>query len=106
RHLYLATQLFELGRPVVVALNMTDVAAKQGVTIDAAKLGGRLGTPVVPIQANRARGLDRLAEAVLAAADGPAPPRVPFPEAFEREAEQLAARAPDAPEFFVRRALA
>src|SRR5207237_5554406 len=73
RHLYLVTQLFELGRPVVVALNMTDVAERQGVTIDAAKLGERLGAAVVPIQANKAKGLDRLAEAVLTAPGGPAP---------------------------------
>src|SRR5213596_3536666 len=35
RHLYLVTQLFDLGRPIVVALNMLDVAVSQGVTIDA-----------------------------------------------------------------------
>src|SRR5947199_9833713 len=52
RHLYLVTQILELGRPVVVALNMLDVAAAHGVRVDAALLGKRLGLPVVPIQAN------------------------------------------------------
>src|SRR2546421_5091713 len=51
RHLYLVTQILDLGLPVVVALNMTDVAASHGITIDAAKLSDRLGLPVVQIQA-------------------------------------------------------
>src|SRR5436309_8084280 len=64
RHLYLVTQLLELGRPVVVAMNMLDVAESHGVRIDVAKLSDRLGLPVVPIQANKGRGLDRLRQAV------------------------------------------
>src|SRR5215472_10279644 len=52
RNLYLTTQALELGVPVVVALNMIDVARGQGLRIDAAALGQRLGVPVVPIQAN------------------------------------------------------
>src|SRR5207253_11309726 len=52
RHLYLTTQLMELGVPVVVALNMIDVAAGQGIVVDAAKLREGLGLPVVAIQAN------------------------------------------------------
>src|SRR5438067_12255861 len=43
RHLYLVTQLLELGEPVVVALNMLDVAEAHGVRIDVAQLGRRLG---------------------------------------------------------------
>src|SRR5947209_13620700 len=51
RNLYLTTQALELGLPVVVALNMIDVAQAQGVTIDADRLSRQLGVPVVPIQA-------------------------------------------------------
>src|SRR5438309_4753118 len=46
RNLYLTTQLFELGVPVVIALNMIDVAKKQGVRIDAERLARQLGVPV------------------------------------------------------------
>src|SRR5687768_16732603 len=46
RNLYLVSQLIELGRPMVVALNMTDVAERRGQPIDAAKLHELLGIPV------------------------------------------------------------
>src|SRR3977135_1744388 len=49
RNLYLTTQALELGVPVVVALNMVDVAEAQGIKIDAGELSLRLGVPVVPI---------------------------------------------------------
>src|SRR5436853_2969849 len=80
RHLYLVTQLLELGQPVVVALNMLDVAEGQGVRIDAAKLGERLALPVVPVQANKRRGLDRLRQALVDAADAAPPPGPASPE--------------------------
>src|SRR5262245_17167920 len=50
RNLYLVTQVLELGVPVVVALNMIDVAQGQGIRVDAERLGRQLGVPVVPIQ--------------------------------------------------------
>jgi ferrous iron transport protein B len=107
RHLYLVTQLLDLGVPVVVALNMIDVAEAHGVRVDAAALGERLGLPVVPVQANKGRGLDRLRDAVWAAAEGPPPvKRPPFPEAFEREVVGLqAVLGGDVPPFLVRRLL-
>src|SRR3990167_9886819 len=43
RHLYLTTQLLELGKPVVVALNMMDVAQQRGIRIDINALSHRLG---------------------------------------------------------------
>ncbi|MBX7223001.1 MAG: ferrous iron transport protein B [Blastocatellia bacterium] len=60
RNLYLTTQLMELGRPVLVALNMMDVAAQNGIDIDAAALGEALGVPVLPIVASREVGLEPL----------------------------------------------
>src|SRR5436309_2025978 len=90
RHLYLVTQLLDLGLPVVVALNMVDVAESQGIRVDSDRLSERLGLPVVPIQANKGRGLDRLIKAVAAAAEGGPPAKRPtFPEAFEREVGRL-----------------
>src|SRR5713226_3897914 len=90
RNLYLTTQVLELGVPVVLALNMIDVAGRHGIEIDAARLEKQLGIPVVPIQANKRKGLDRLREAIALAAEGSAPPNLPkFPEAFERESAEL-----------------
>jgi ferrous iron transport protein B len=60
RNLYLLSQVIELGLPVVVALNMVDVAERRGVHIDAAALGGRLGLPVVATRAHKGAGLDEL----------------------------------------------
>ena len=107
RNLYLTTQALELGVPVVVALNMMDVAEGQGIRIDADRLGRQLGVPVVPIQANKAKGLDDLRQVVGAAAlDGRTPKGPTFPEAFEREVETLRqAVGPDTPLFLVRRLL-
>jgi ferrous iron transport protein B len=60
RNLYLVSQLLELNLPLVVALNMSDVARVRGIRIDVSALSHRLGVPVVPIQANRRIGLDEL----------------------------------------------
>src|SRR6476620_2188316 len=49
RNLYLVSQLIELGRPLVVALNMMDIAQRRGMKIDATKLQEHLGVPVVPV---------------------------------------------------------
>lgn len=90
RNLYLVSQALELGLPTVVALNMTDLAAAKGITIDHAALGRRLGAPVVPVQANRRYGLDDLAELLAEVATQPVPEREsPFPEAFQREIARL-----------------
>jgi ferrous iron transport protein B len=70
RNLYLATQTLELGVPVVIALNMMDVAKAQGVRIDTDRLARQLGVPLVPIQANKGKGLDRLKEAIVNAVNG------------------------------------
>lgn len=66
RNLYLTTQLLEFGVPVLVALNMMDVAREQGVEINIAVLSQRLGCPVVPVVATRRHGLDALKAAVVA----------------------------------------
>src|SRR5262249_35680486 len=70
RNLYLTTQALDLGVPVVVALNMIDIAEGHGVRIDVAGLSRSLGVPVVPIQANKGKGLDKLREVIAAVARG------------------------------------
>ncbi|ROR01834.1 ferrous iron transport protein B [Desulfosoma caldarium] len=60
RNLYLTVQLMELGVPVVVALNMMDVAEGRGLRIHAEELSKRLGVPVVPTVARRGEGKENL----------------------------------------------
>ena len=80
RHLYLTTQLMDLGLPVVVAVNLIDLAKKHGLAIDFATLEAKLGIPVVPIQANRGIGLEALKGAITRAAESEAVVEgVPFP---------------------------
>ncbi len=67
RNLFLATQATELGLPLVVALTLTDVAARRGITIDSAELGNRLGSRVVAVAAPSRRGLTELSDAIVAA---------------------------------------
>lgn len=63
-HLRFALQLIALGRPAIVALNMVDMAERDGLVLDAAALSGELGVPVVPTVAVRKRGLDELRSAI------------------------------------------
>ncbi|HVG29200.1 MAG TPA: ferrous iron transport protein B [Pyrinomonadaceae bacterium] len=75
RNLYLVTQLLEIGRPLVVALTMFDLAARQQDTeLDVAELAAALGVPVVPVVTTQRRGLDALAAAVARAAQEGASP--------------------------------
>ncbi|RUM38518.1 MAG: hypothetical protein DSY58_02100, partial [Desulfobulbus sp.] len=67
RNLYLTTQFLELGIPLVIALNMVDVAEKRGIKIHTQKLAKLLGVPVVPIIARSGQGVDELFTTVLTA---------------------------------------
>jgi ferrous iron transport protein B len=98
RNLYLTSQLVEMQVPLVVALNMMDVAEDRGMKVDAAALGERLGCPVVPIVAADGTGIDELKRVILAAVKGrPVPSAaIRYPEALERAVEQLAARIAEA----------
>ena len=53
RNLFLVSQVTDLGATVILALNMVDVAARNGVQVDVERLAERLDIPVVPIQANK-----------------------------------------------------
>jgi len=77
RHLYLASQVLELGIPTVVALNMTDLAEKSGIRIDVETLEAHLGCRVVPTVARRGEGVDRLLEACGETLASGAAPEVP-----------------------------
>jgi ferrous iron transport protein B len=94
RNLYLVTQVLELGRPVVVALTMVDVAQGQGKKVDVDKLGRHLRAPVVQVQAHKGAGGTGLAElkaeiakAAKRSVDGPL--ALPLPEIMETHIERL-----------------
>jgi ferrous iron transport protein B len=94
RNLYLVSQVLSLGLPTVVALNMIDIARERKVQIDVQALRQRLGVAVVEVQANQRRGIADLKTALAVAADHPPPQSLtPFPAAFQREVEAIAALA-------------
>ena len=74
QRLYLLQQLVELGRPVIVALTMSDAAEREGIQVDCARLGELLGNvPVYPVVATTGRGFDALREGLAALPEGSAP---------------------------------
>jgi ferrous iron transport protein B len=82
RNLYLASQVLQLGRPTLVALNMIDLAERDGIKIDTAQLAEELGCPVVPVSARSGRGLARLRmEIEQIFAGGAAAPMAKLPDA-------------------------
>ncbi len=95
RSLELSLELMELGFPMVIALNMVDLAEKKGVHIDFVKLENALGVKVIPTVASHGRGIKELLEAVFFCLDNPCP--ISFPPwsgDIEAEVSRLAARLP------------
>ena len=84
RNLYLVSQLIELGRPMVVALNMMDIAERRGLQISPAALEKGLGVPVVPVVGHKRQGLDALKAAITRAAVAPLP-AWPLPDPMREE---------------------
>ena len=104
RHLVLALEVIELGLPVIIALNMVDVAEQAGLRLDPAKLSEELGVPVVALQANAGKGVLELKQALrhpFPARPGAAWQSGPAAELGERRRArvfqicELAARRPD-----------
>ena len=88
RSLHLFSQSRELGLAMVVALNMQDVAERDGVTIDTKRLAREIGAPVIPITASRGKGIGRLRAALERALSQPAeapPPMMPEVRKAARE---------------------
>jgi len=69
RNLYLTIQFLELGVPIVIALNMIDVAKDRGISVKAERLSELLGIPVIPIIARSGKGTDELLKKALEVAD-------------------------------------
>jgi ferrous iron transport protein B len=66
RNLYLVVQIIEMGVPVIVALNMSDIAEAKGLNINVERLAQGLGAPVVPTVARDKEGIDDLGAAIAA----------------------------------------
>ena len=90
-HLRFTLQLVALGLPVVVALNMFDLAERDGLTLDPQALARELGVPVVPTVAVRRRGLDELRHALTGLIDGEIP--APAPSEVQEDIAALQRRA-------------
>ncbi|MBI2346994.1 MAG: ferrous iron transport protein B [Deltaproteobacteria bacterium] len=84
RNLYLVSQLIECSLPIVIALNMMDLALAKGVAVDAARLSERLGIPVIPTCAHRGTGIVEVRRALANLCNGRVPVDGPrFPERVE-----------------------
>lgn len=73
RNLYLTAQLLETGARLILALNMADVAAARGLTLNPRSLSAELGAPVIVMAASRGDGLSELRAALGALAEAPQP---------------------------------
>jgi ferrous iron transport protein B len=94
-HLRFALQLVALGVPTVVALNMVDLARRDGLTIDPDAIARELGVPVIETVAVRRRGLDAVKEALSVAVTAERRPRPPAEDfvAVQRRARAIARAA-------------
>ncbi|OXB91620.1 ferrous iron transport protein B [Parageobacillus galactosidasius] len=69
RNLHLTVQLLEFGKPLIMALNMIDVAEKRGIKVDAKKLSQCINAPVIPVIARTGKGTKELVRAILSASE-------------------------------------
>jgi len=83
RHLYLTSQLLELGKPLIIVLNMTDIAKQRGIIIDPIALSHQLRCPVVMLQAHRQIGLAELKKAILAKPEIGQPLELSLPQSVQ-----------------------
>ncbi|MGN6245720.1 MAG: ferrous iron transport protein B [Motilibacteraceae bacterium] len=90
RSLYLVAQLRETSARLVLAVTMTDLAARRGTGVDGAALAAAAGVPAVVLDPRHRRGVDDLAGAVAAARTAPAPLPRPVPDGDGAEPDDLA----------------
>lgn len=100
RNLYLTLQLIEMRVPMIIALNMMDVARQKNLVISIAEIEKRLGCPVVPLEAHKGKGINTLKQAVL---DKFAQlqkdektyfPIIPYPQILTETIQQIALHLP------------
>jgi ferrous iron transport protein B len=96
RSLELTFELLELQYPMIVALNMVDLAERKGIEIDTGKLAKILGVPVVPTIASRGRGVKEMLDAVFSILDkGFSGSRVTWARDVEEKIEELESKIPE-----------
>ncbi|NMB32907.1 MAG: ferrous iron transport protein B [Clostridium sp.] len=78
RNLYLTTQLLEMGKKVVIALNMVDEAEKKDIKCDIKRLSNNLDIPVIPTVASRGKGIDEVIETAVKLLDTELVVKTPF----------------------------
>ena len=96
QHLRFVLEIRELGIPMVVALNMTDLAARERISIDVAALSAQIGVPVIETVAVRKKGLEDLKHALTKAAMSPTPSMIEFGQTVQQRqkaARKIAAKA-------------
>lgn len=89
RNLYLVSQLIELGRPLVVALNMMDIAQRRGLHLSPERLSKQLGVPVIAVVGHKKQGIAELKEAIAKATVAPMPDW-PLPDSMREELSLVA----------------
>ncbi len=87
RNLYLATQFMELGIPLILALNMSDLAEARGYDIDAELLSKLLGITIVRTVGHKGKGMEELKDAIVSVAEPERPPQ-PRPVSYGRQIEK------------------
>ncbi|MDO3408756.1 ferrous iron transport protein B [Saccharibacillus sp. CPCC 101409] len=90
RNLYLTMQLLEYGKPVMIGLNMVDVARARGIDVDAQALRRELGVPVVPIVARKGTGCSEVLRGLGELGRAPASFRLDYGPALEAAAADIA----------------
>ena len=99
RNLYLATQFMEMGVPLVLAFNMSDLAASRGYEVDVEALSMLMKAAIVPTVGHKGKGMAELKDAVVAAAspEPVRPARVTYGRQIERELDGLVPLLRDEP---------
>jgi ferrous iron transport protein B len=85
RNLYLTAQLIEMKVPMVIALNMMDIAEERGILIDVGGLAKQIDCPVIPVVASKGKGITELKQAILKAIRDKPTPQIVVPYAPELE---------------------
>ncbi|MFH1625865.1 MAG: ferrous iron transport protein B [Pseudomonadota bacterium] len=92
RNLYLAVQFMEIGVPLIILLNMVDLAESRGLKIDTARLSELLGVPVVPAVATKGKGMRDLLDAIVnltSRKDGWHPINISYGNELDRHIDEL-----------------
>lgn len=96
RHLYLTMQLIEMRVPVIVVLNMMDVAQQRNIQISFNKLEQTLGCPVIPVQAHKGKGIKELKQCIAYYAKGLSASdlKIVYPEVISHSIQEIAGKIP------------